>query len=167
MLPLCLFQLLVGQRIYLQIATTTGRQQWGMFTMKVTVALGITISLMGIASPLHAQILSPGKLGQGHIEFEGLSNCTQCHELGSKIDGAKCGDCHDTIKSDVAKFRGFHGQLARDKKPCMECHKDHRGRKANLAEWDTPKEKFDHALTTWELTGKHSDAKCESCHEPR
>ena len=47
------------------------------------------------ASPLHAQLISPGKLSAAHAELEGMRQCTQCHELGQRGASAqRCLGCH-------------------------------------------------------------------------
>ncbi len=45
---------------------------------------------------LAAQI-SPGALSSPHSHLEGISNCTQCHELGNKVSDNKCLACHTEI----------------------------------------------------------------------
>ncbi|MBI5493637.1 MAG: hypothetical protein HY904_01340 [Deltaproteobacteria bacterium] len=114
-----------------------------------------------------AQTLSPGRLGRSHEELEGVVNCTKCHEFGKKLDGDRCLECHDSLRKEIAAPRGMHARLVKDDRACLECHHDHRGVDASLTEWGGPREKWDHGKAGWPLDGKHAEARCKDCHEPR
>lgn len=126
----------------------------------------VALVLLAAAADAGAQTLSPGKLARAHQELEGLSNCTQCHEFGSKELGPRCLECHKPLKRRVDAHAGMHGRLPAGRS-CLDCHRDHRGLGASLTEWGGPRDRFDHELTGWGLTGKHATAKCNDCHEPR
>ena len=119
----------------------------------------ISCFLFSICSILKAQI-SPGELSRSHIQLEGVSNCSQCHEHGKEITGGKCLECHGEIKESIAAKHGYHFQNASSN--CISCHKEHLGRDANITLFD--KKTFDHGKTGFILKGKHSTLQCESCH---
>lgn len=123
-----------------------------------------TISF-GEVSFIAAQI-SPGELAHSHAHLEGITNCTNCHELGQKISSQKCLDCHTLIQSRISQNKGYHASKAVRNRTCIECHKDHLGRDFQMVEWESGKEKFNHDLTGYVLEGKHKGLKCESCHKP-
>lgn len=122
--------------------------------------------LIALAYPIQAQ-LSPGELARVHAHLEGLSNCTQCHQLGEHIDGAKCMDCHTEIKVRVEADKGFHATV-RDTN-CVACHSDHNGRNFNMIRWpNEDMNQFDHDRTGYVLLGeKHQAAACRDCHQAK
>lgn len=73
--------------------------------------------------------------------------CRDCHRPGVKYrdTSAKCNACHK--KDD--KHKGNLGTA------CETCH--------NEKDWKDAK--FDHEKTRFPLAGKHSDVKCEDCHQ--
>ena len=115
-----------------------------------------------LALSLFAQI-SPGDLTNAHANLEGMTHCTQCHEIGKKVDNDKCLDCHKEIKTRIEKHVGFHVSDEVKKKSCFECHNEHHGRNFEIVHFD--KNKFDHSLTGYILKEKHSSLKCEDCHK--
>jgi len=124
----------------------------------------IYISLALLASNAYAQF-SPGELSQSHAHLEGMDNCTQCHDLGKKIESSKCLDCHILIKQRIDRKQGYHASNEVRGKQCYECHHDHNGRSFKMIVWKPSKEKFDHDLTGYKLEGKHRTDKCEPCHK--
>jgi hypothetical protein len=121
-----------------------------------------------IASVAAADIFSPGDLAKGHVAFEGISQCTQCHPAGGQLSQEKCLDCHTELKPRVEKGVGFHGHIATEKRACETCHADHRGRAFQMIDWGTKGQKgFDHARAFWPLEGKHLEATCDKCHQRR
>ena len=68
--------------------------------------------------------ISPGDLTQAHAHLEGMSNCTQCHDIGSKVSNTKCLDCHKEIKSLVSSNKGYHAHRTVKSKDCFDCHSD-------------------------------------------
>jgi len=107
--------------------------------------------------------LSPGKLSTAHAHLEGLSNCTQCHDLGNKVPNQKCLDCHSEIDNLIQSNRGFHVSSDVSSKNCIECHNEHHGRKFDMVRFD--EETFDHALTGYSLEGNHAIIDCKDCHQ--
>jgi len=125
----------------------------------VRIALLVTLATPDLAV---AQILSPGPLGRGHADLEGLGKCTSCHELGEGVEGARCLKCHQELDGLIKKKRGLHAKLGG--RECTSCHQDHNGRKAELSDWGGTKKKLDHKRTGWPLKGKHAAAECGACH---
>ncbi len=118
--------------------------------------------LFFITQYLFAQI-SPGDLSNAHKNLEGMSNCTQCHVLGDNVDNKKCLDCHTEVNELIKSNHGFHSSSDVKGKECSECHGEHFGRDFDVIRFD--EDKFDHSKTKFELTGKHSETKCEECHK--
>lgn len=114
-------------------------------------------------SPLFGQI-SPGDLTKAHADLEGISNCTQCHEIGNKVLDRLCLECHGEIQELVNKKSGYHGNPKVVKQDCAECHGEHNGRKFDMIRFD--EDAFDHNLTGYELEGKHETVDCRKCHTP-
>jgi nitrate/TMAO reductase-like tetraheme cytochrome c subunit len=108
--------------------------------------------------------LSPGDLTSAHAHLEGISNCTQCHDLGEKVSNNKCLSCHKAIKSRIDQKEGYHSSREVKGKECAECHSEHHGRKFEMIRFD--EKSFDHNLTGYELTGAHKTADCRQCHKP-
>jgi hypothetical protein len=107
-------------------------------------------------------IVSPGDIIQGHIKIDG--ECTKCHKRFDKnAQSGLCKDCHKDIAKDITDKHGYHGHM-KEEKPCKECHTEHKGRNAKIAEFDT--KKFDHADTDFLLKDKHAEekVKCKDCH---
>lgn len=111
----------------------------------------------------YGQLISPGKLSTSHQQLEGITNCTSCHELGSKgIQNKLCLNCHTPLQSRIEQQRGYHATVADQN--CGNCHKEHFGREFNAVNWDTTR--FDHDETGYPLEGKHLDLNCSTCHTP-
>lgn len=105
------------------------------------------------------KLLAPGPLALGHDNLE-HKDCLKCHEPGGGVPSSKCLDCHKPINAHVLKKQHFHGLM--NNKPCIECHKEHQGRNANIMPLD--QETFDHSKTGYVLDGAHARAECTSCH---
>lgn len=112
---------------------------------------------------LPAQI-SPGELTKAHADLEGVFNCTKCHVLGDKVANEKCLSCHQDIKSRLDRGAGYHASREVKGKECISCHSDHHGRNFDIVRFD--KNKFNHSLTGFELTGAHKPIDCRQCHKP-
>ncbi|NUN10169.1 MAG: cytochrome C [Ignavibacteriaceae bacterium] len=110
---------------------------------------------------LYSQI-SPGDLSKAHSKLEGLSNCTKCHVLGEKVTNQKCLDCHSEIRTLINNGRGYHASSDVRNKECFACHSEHHGLGFKLIKFDPGA--FDHNKTGYPLTGKHSEVKCQDCH---
>jgi len=108
--------------------------------------------------------ISPGKLSTAHAHLEGISNCTQCHDLGNKVPDQKCLDCHTEIDILIQADRGFHVSSEVSSKNCIDCHNEHHGRKFDMVRFD--EEAFDHALAGYKLEGNHAIIECRDCHQP-
>ncbi|MCC7261595.1 MAG: hypothetical protein IT369_03640, partial [Candidatus Latescibacteria bacterium] len=122
---------------------------------------GLLIVLLW-SMPLAAQLLSPGELAKPHAELEGLQQCTKCHTLGKRVDDGRCLECHKQLAERIRAGKGYHATL---KKPCVDCHSDHRGREYQMIRWNP--EQFDHAQTGYLLEEAHSRLKCAQCHKER
>lgn len=111
--------------------------------------------------------LSPGELAKPHAFLEGLTNCTQCHELGDHVNDRRCLDCHQEIQTRLDASQGFHATV-RDTN-CIACHSDHNGRAFNMIRWpDEDVKKFNHDRTGYVLKGKkHVAAACRDCHQAK
>lgn len=116
-----------------------------------------------LASSATAQ-LSPGDLSNAHAKLEGMSNCTQCHTLGSKVSNDKCLACHKEIKGLVDKREGYHASKDVKGKDCATCHSDHNGRKFDMVRFD--EKNFNHSLAGYKLEGAHAKVDCRQCHKP-
>ncbi len=103
--------------------------------------------------------ISPGDLAKPHVDLEGITNCTQCHELGGVSD-TLCLDCHDGVQAQVQSGEGFH---ALQRKNCTSCHPDHRGRDFEMVQFDD--KDFKHQSTGFPLAGDHGDLECKECHK--
>jgi len=125
--------------------------------------LHIVIFLTLLACQLGAQI-SPGDLTKAHADLEGVFNCTKCHDLGNKVSNDKCLNCHKEIKSRTDRGAGYHASKDVKGKDCTVCHSDHHGRNFDIVRFD--KNKFNHTLTGFELTGAHKPIDCRQCHKP-
>ncbi len=126
------------------------------------VCICLTIAVLCVSQLLLAQI-SPGPLSKGHADLEGISNCTQCHESGQEINGAKCLSCHLEIKNQINSGRGFH--FANASGSCITCHKEHLGKDAKITKFD--ESQFDHGKTGFQLADAHTSIKCEQCHNSK
>ncbi len=109
---------------------------------------------------------SPGDLTNAHASLEGMNQCTQCHDLGKKINKTKCLECHALLRSRIDQNKGFHGSASVRNKECIQCHTEHRGRQFDMIRWEGGKTGFSHDQTGYVLEGKHKTARCESCHKP-
>jgi hypothetical protein len=121
------------------------------------------IIIIFFCSRLFAQ-LSPGDLANSHSDLDGLINCTKCHELGEKVSPKKCLGCHSILKERMDTGLGLHAQ--KEYRQCIHCHSDHQGTDFNLIWWKNGRENFDHAMTGYQLMGKHKILDCQKCHRP-
>ena len=117
----------------------------------------LLLSLLRVAG--FSQI-SPGDLSSAHAQLEGMGNCTLCHSLGKNVANENCLSCHTELRSRMGARTGFHGSLGGHQ--CVECHKEHHGRDFSLVRFD-PKS-FNHSSIGFKLEGKHTQQKCDKCH---
>lgn len=137
-------------------------KKFGEAILKHSVILLLSAFLLTAAQNF-AQI-SPGDLATAHAHLEGMSNCTKCHSLGEKISNDKCLACHTELKSRIDQNKGYHVSSEIKGKSCVTCHSDHHGRNFQLIRFS--KEKFNHNLTGFKLTGAHALKQCTDCHKP-
>lgn len=92
--------------------------------------------------------LSKFKLEGGHLS----TPCFECHkkekEWNFRKIGEKCVDCHENIHRSVINASYF------PEENCEKCH--------TVVTWNNVK--FDHALTSFTLEGKHTEQTCRKCH---
>lgn len=125
----------------------------------------ILLVLLAVAAPRagYAQLISPGKLIEAHSALEGITRCTNCHELGERgISNDKCLNCHEPLARRIRATKGFHATVS--DRNCASCHKDHFGLDFDPIRFDTAA--FDHRETGYPLVGSHRDVACRSCHRP-
>ena len=108
--------------------------------------------------------ISPGELTTAHAKLEGMSNCTQCHELGSKVTDQKCLSCHTEIRSLITKNRGFHANSQVKNQACVKCHSEHHGRNFDMIRFNETN--FNHDRAGYTLEGAHKNVDCRECHAP-
>lgn len=109
--------------------------------------------------------LSPGELSKYHEHLEGLSNCTQCHDLGKKVTNQKCLECHTEIADRIKNNKGYHVSDEVKNKDCFSCHSDHHGRDFEIVRFKI--EDFEHDKTGYKLEGAHTKKKCSDCHQSK
>jgi len=107
-------------------------------------------------------LLMPGKVARLHAKWE--DNCAACHDKTDRTrQTGLCLDCHDEIRADIAKKKGFHGHMANaDTTQCRACHTEHKGRNADIVHFSSGG--FDHSFTDFPLKGSHVAVACEACH---
>lgn len=108
--------------------------------------------------------LSPGDLTEAHAHLEGMSNCTQCHDIGQKVPDQKCLDCHHEIEHLMGADRGLHSSKEVREMSCVDCHSEHHGRRFEMIRFD--QEGFDHSRAGYLLEGQHAVIDCRECHKP-
>ncbi|PKN57475.1 MAG: hypothetical protein CVU56_10770 [Deltaproteobacteria bacterium HGW-Deltaproteobacteria-14] len=123
---------------------------------------------VALASPAHAQWLSPGPLASDHKDLDDAASCEKCHAPGKRVEQARCLSCHKEVAAPLAANRGFHAKLIREAgKGCEHCHSEHKGRGYPLIRWSPPAD-FDHGKQTgFPLSGAHATAGCGTCHDHR
>lgn len=109
---------------------------------------------------------SPGPLSSAHEAIDQPAACVQCHEPQKATSATRCFVCHKELGTRVASGLGYHGRDRDRGTQCATCHAEHGGRKAAIVRWPGGKEKFDHSLTGYVLTGGHAPLKCDQCHLP-
>ncbi len=129
---------------------------------RTSVIFTSLLVLMATSSiSLNAQ-LSPGDLSNAHAHLEGLSNCTQCHDLGNKVSSEKCLTCHTEIKERINLNKGYHASSDVTGGECAMCHSEHNGRNFRLINLDV--NSFNHDLTGYHLSVPHAKKVCTDCH---
>jgi hypothetical protein len=120
------------------------------------------------------QMFSPGPLGartrsaqstggvRSHAEIGG--RCSACHAppWSSETMASRCLDCHAGVAKEIRTKQSLHGRMP-EPMQCRSCHTEHKGAHAELTSFAG----FDHDWTAFPLTGKHREARCDSCHTTR
>jgi len=129
--------------------------------MKNSIIFLITFVILLIPLQANAQ-LSPGDLHESHSHLEGLKNCESCHEAGRQISTVKCLECHKLLKERIDLKKGLHSNEGYG--DCVACHVEHLGTDVELIWWPDEITNFDHNLTGYRLSGKHTELECRKCH---
>jgi hypothetical protein len=108
------------------------------------------VAVVVLVGTAHAQPSSPGPLVPSHAQLA----CVACHPQRTAAVG--CAGCHDALvqRSLHATFQG---------RACTTCHLDHEGAAFDIQNWRSIGV-FDHAKTSWRLTGQHATTACVRCH---
>ena len=134
------------------------------FILIIGCLLLFVIPLVSTADSLES-LFSPGELSNAHKSFD--EKCDSCHDTSNKEKQDRlCLNCHDhkNIAEDMQRYEGFHGRLViRGQSACKQCHREHRGRKANIYSLTTGS--FDHTNTDFNLKGNHLVLECKACHK--
>ena len=126
----------------------------------------LVLSILSISIPAAGQI-SPGPLSRAHESVDGVTDCSNCHEVSAGKPVFKCVPCHTEIAWRIVAQKGLHA--AYKIKPgsnaeCANCHPEHNGEDFKLTKWDI--QTFDHEKTGYKLEGKHLGLGCNRCHAP-
>jgi len=124
--------------------------------------LAMTMHWAAKSQNVFEKLVMPGPLIEGHAKLE--KDCMQCHApFARQAQTAQCLACHKETAADRQGHKGFHGrQAAAAKQECRYCHVDHKGRGADIIQFD--RETFDHVFTDFELKGAHASVRCDKCH---
>jgi nitrate/TMAO reductase-like tetraheme cytochrome c subunit len=127
--------------------------------LKYLILFFIAFTVAGLSQ------ISPGDLTKAHAAFEGLSNCTKCHEIGERVKNNNCLSCHTEVDELIKQKKGYHSSSDVKGKNCADCHSEHHGRNFRIVNFNP--DNFDHSKTTFTLSGKHSRIKCTECHNSK
>ena len=112
------------------------------------------------------RLVMPGPVAAAHAKFE--AQCKSCHvSFKRQSQQTLCLDCHKKVAADLKAHTGFHGKSPKVQAAgtaCASCHKEHRGRDADILGLD--RATFDHGLTEFPLRGRHRKVSCDDCHAP-
>src|SRR3989304_909475 len=94
------------------------------FTRYTNIFLALGILSLFLLIPVYAEVnntlppkvvgrtignfLSPGPLSNLHKEWEGVNNCTRCHNLVGGITNEKCLQCHKEVRASLSNRWGYH-----------------------------------------------------------
>ena len=99
---------------------------------------------------------APEDLSRYHAD---LGSCTACHEPFRGVRAEKCAGCHTEQRfASVSGIGPFHLSLMRQRRSCLDCHTEHRGRLAmiTVGKQGNPHGEFIFAAT--------NTASCVDCH---
>ena len=147
------------------------------FTRYTNIFLALGILSLFLLIPVYAEVnntlppkvvgrtignfLSPGPLSNLHKEWEGINNCTRCHNLVGGITNEKCLQCHKEVRKSLSERLSYHFRSRTQ--GCWQCHSDHKGKGYDLLNFNH--NKFSHDKeTAYTLGGRHREVKCEKCH---
>lgn len=136
---------------------------WKSYMRSIFVLKWIFFSFLGIGLPAYSQ-LSPGPLSRVHASIDDLENCKKCHDEKQGVSQAKCASCHTYLQQRIEQARGLHANPGYAR--CVDCHWEHQGWDESIIIWPKGRDNFEHQLTGYALTGKHTALKCEQCHQP-
>jgi len=139
----------------------------GRFKCALVVAAALSIAASGgaAAQTLLEKLVMPGPLAEGHAKLE--VKCGNCHESFSRAAQTRlCIDCNKEVAADRRQRKGFHGRNPNAaKSDCRRCHTDHKGRGADIIQFD--RQTFDHSFTNYPLKDAHKNVQCEGCHSSK
>jgi hypothetical protein len=107
-----------------------------------------------------ADVIQPSQLTTKHRIAPTSESCTKCHAYTGEIPNQHCEECHLDVKARRTSKTGYHGTLTGD---CRTCHREHREPTVPLVPLDQAK--FDHRKALFKLEGKHTEVKCDACHQ--
>jgi hypothetical protein len=145
-----------------QLAMIVGK----LFSQKILIR---SILLLSVVSGRSWAQISPGPLSRAHTQLEGLTKCLSCHEAGEQLSNNKCLKCHTAIAVRLEDKRGLHANImtSAPDRSCASCHSEHNGKEFALIFWEKGEANFDHRQAGYVLAGKHIQAKCRDCHQPK
>ena len=131
----------------------------------------VMISLLVLYLALYHPM--PGPLSASHeaaVGDTGLEACETCHSKQGLAAG--CLGCHEEIADQIAKGRGYHASLLKDRPiTCASCHIEHAGTDVPLVtprSWEgRDPNPFSHQHVAFKLTGAHAELGCTQCHKDR
>ena len=140
--------------------------------MRLAAPIALAALVLAAAGPAAAQDFttqSPGALSRSHAQLGGQDHCDDCHDGGRALSAEKCLGCHTQQRAAIRSGTGLHVSRAVARRPCWNCHLEHRGRDHDVMGWAAigGRDKFDHILAGWPLGGKHAVTPCDSCHRRR
>jgi hypothetical protein len=97
----------------------------------ITAVTILLVAWLGWGSLRDPETLwAPEDLSRYHA---GLGNCTACHEPFRGVRAEKCAGCHTEQRfASVSGIGPFHLSLMRQRRSCLDCHTEHRGRQAMI-----------------------------------
>ena len=107
-----------------------------------------------------ADVIQPSQLNTKHRIGPTADSCTKCHLYRGEIPDRNCEECHADVKARRQNQLGYHGTLEGD---CRTCHREHREQSVPFIPLDQAK--FDHNKALFRLAGKHTEVKCDDCHQ--
>src|SRR5581483_6512492 len=102
--------------------------------------------------------------------IDGPNNCNKCHVNGKRdLDDKKCLDCHKAVAERISQKVGVHASPKVVGRQCELCHKDHKGPEFDIFGWAAlgGQQRFNHDITGFALTGRHSVVECNKCHKQK